>query len=311
MVSSASDQRIGQADSSNVQLQQALDSNHKLEMELADLQILYENIMEHGVAVEDQLAEKNTELERIQKRLVAELAEAASYVESILPAPLKEAPHTDWRFVPSSELGGDSFGYHWIDDDHFGIYLLDVCGHGVGAALLSVTAINVLRNGAIAGGYILDPGRVLTSMNTSFDMDKQNGMYFTLWYGIFQKSTRTLNYCSGGHPPAVMISWDSDGQANTTCLSTPNMVIGGMQGIEYKKNSCPVPENARLFVFSDGAYEIKKKEGGMLELEEFCEKLALIRPGSDYGLDQLIFELRDMQGSTMFEDDFSLMQIDL
>jgi sigma-B regulation protein RsbU (phosphoserine phosphatase) len=41
-------------------------------------------------------------------------------------------------------LGGDSFGYHWIDDDHFAVYLLDVSGHGWGAALLSVSVINVL-----------------------------------------------------------------------------------------------------------------------------------------------------------------------
>lgn len=311
MDSSVSDKNVTQPASPEAQLEEALKSNRELLMELSDLRILYENMMEHGVAVEDQLAEKNDELERIQKRLVAELADAASYVASILPEPLREAPCAEWRFIPSSELGGDSFGYHWIDNDHFGIYLLDVCGHGVGAALLSVTAINVVRTGAIAGIDILDPGQVLTSMNASFDMDRQNGMYFTLWYGVFEKSTRTLTYASGGHPPAVLVSRDSDGQLSTTCLSTPQMVIGGMQGIKYTKDSCAVPEGSRLFVFSDGAYEISKKEGKMLELEEFCEKLSGIYPGSEYGLDHLISELCEMQGCNTFEDDFSLMQIDL
>ena len=56
-------------------------------------------------------------------------------MQSLLPDKLKKGLiKTDWRFVPSAELGGDSFGYHWLDDDHFAFYLLDVSGHGVGAA---------------------------------------------------------------------------------------------------------------------------------------------------------------------------------
>ncbi len=71
-----------------------------------------------------------------QKQLAEELAEAATYVRSLLPAPLAEEIRTDWRFITSTSLGGDSFGYHWLDADHFAMYLLDVSGHGVGAALL-------------------------------------------------------------------------------------------------------------------------------------------------------------------------------
>jgi sigma-B regulation protein RsbU (phosphoserine phosphatase) len=66
-----------------------------------------------------------------------ELADAADYVRTILPKPITEGPiRTDWRFVPSTSLGGDAFGYHMVDENHFAIYLIDVSGHGVGAALL-------------------------------------------------------------------------------------------------------------------------------------------------------------------------------
>ena len=74
-----------------------------------------------------------------QKHLAAELAKAADYVRSLLPAPLKGVVETEWCFQPSDQLGGDAFGYHWIDPQHLAIYLIDVCGHGVGAALLSVS----------------------------------------------------------------------------------------------------------------------------------------------------------------------------
>ena len=82
-----------------------------------------------------------------QSRLANEMKQAAHYVRSILPDKLRKGKIiTDWRFIPSAELGGDSFGYHWLDDDHFAFYLLDVSGHGVGSALLSVSAMNALRS---------------------------------------------------------------------------------------------------------------------------------------------------------------------
>jgi sigma-B regulation protein RsbU (phosphoserine phosphatase) len=64
---------------------------------------------------------------------------------------------TDWSFIPSASLGGDSFGYHWINADHFAVYLHDVSGHGWGAALLSVSVINVLRSHALPKTDFRDP----------------------------------------------------------------------------------------------------------------------------------------------------------
>src|SRR5262249_30183233 len=90
------------------------------------------------------------EIEATHRRLSEELTEAANYVRSILPPPTETPLRVDWKYQPSTELGGDAFGYHWIDRDHFAVYLLDVCGHGVAASLLSVAAINAIRSGALA-----------------------------------------------------------------------------------------------------------------------------------------------------------------
>ena len=172
--------------------------------EFDDLNLLYQATIEHGEAVEDQLAEANLALQTTQKRLSEELTEAVNYIFSILPEPRKAAPRTDWLLVPSTELGGDSFGYHEIDADHMAFYLLDVCGHGVGAALLSVTAINVLRSAALPNTDFRDPGAVLSALNDAFPMERQNNMYFTIWYGVLKRSTGELRYASGGHPPSVL-----------------------------------------------------------------------------------------------------------
>jgi phosphoserine phosphatase RsbU/P len=72
------------------------------------------------------------QIQQTQRRLEDELHEAARYVVSTLPSPMRAPLSISWTYDPSTELGGDSFGYHWIDENHFAIYLLDVCGHGVG-----------------------------------------------------------------------------------------------------------------------------------------------------------------------------------
>ena len=88
-------------------------------------------------------------LEALNQNLCSELAEAADYVRSLLPAPLVGNINTQALFVPSAQLGGDCFDHYWLDDDHLAIYLLDVSGHGVGSALLSVSVLNILQHSKI------------------------------------------------------------------------------------------------------------------------------------------------------------------
>ena len=135
----------------------------------------------------------------------------------------------DWIYRPSSELAGDSFGYHWIDSEHFAVYLLDVCGHGVGACLLSVSAINVIRSGALPGVDFQDPGAVLTALNDAFPMERQNNLYFTLWYGVYHAPSRMLTFASGGHPPALLVEAGPTGTLLSRRLTSNGMIIGVME----------------------------------------------------------------------------------
>ena len=157
-----------------------------------------------------------------QHRLANEMKQAAHYVQSLLPEKLKKGDiTTDWRFIPSAELGGDSFGYHWLDDDHFAFYLLDVSGHGVGSALLSVSAMNALRSQALPQTDFRVPGQVLGALNNAFQMEQQNGLYFTIWYGVYQKPTRQIDYSGGGHPPALLYNGPSEPRKPRSKSSRP------------------------------------------------------------------------------------------
>ncbi len=251
-------------------------------------------------------------IEETQARLQAELTEAENYVRSILPPPgLSRTIPVDWRLVPSTELGGDSFGYHWIDDDHFALYLLDVCGHGVGAALLSVTAINVLRNAALPGVDFRNPGAMLTALNEAFLMEKQNDMYFTIWYGVWQPSTRTLRFATAGHPPALLATSRPDGKRDVVPLKGAGMILGGMSGATYRTFEQTIPGPAQLYVVSDGTFEIAQAGGAMWEFSAFQAFFAEPPPPGKSVLDGLLAHVKALHGPGPLDDDFSIVDFTL
>ena len=190
-----------------------------------------------------------------QHRLASEMQQAAHYVQSLLPDKLKTGEIiTDWRFVPSAELGGDSFGYHWLDDDHFAFYLLDVSGHGVGSALLSVSAMNALRSQALPQTDFRAPGQVLAALNNASQMEQQNGLYFTIWYGVYHKPGRRIDYSGGGHPPALLFNGASAEEAVLEVLEARGPMIGAVPDLEFKTASTNLGPFAKLCMYSDGVY---------------------------------------------------------
>ena len=259
-----------------------------------------------------RLLERNEAFKRLeesQKILRSELREAATYVKSLLPAFLHNEIKTDWRFIPSTQLGGDAFGYHWLDDRHFVIYLLDVCGHGVGAALHSISVINVLRSQNLPRADFYDPSSVLTALNLAFQMEEYNNMFFTIWYGVYDKETRQILYSSGGHPPAILITGESAEKAQVHELKTPGIVIGAIPEGKFENAVCQVERFNRLYVYSDGVYEIKRVNGSMLTLKEFIDLLTKTPRKEGFELDYLVQFTQNIQGKTLFVDDFSLLQI--
>jgi len=241
-----------------------------------------------------------------QQVLALQLEQAADYVVSLLPAPIREgAIRTEWKYVPSTQLGGDSFGYHWVDPDHFAVYLLDVCDHGVGPALLSVSALNVLRSQTLSNTDFRVPEQVLSALNEMFQMEQHNNLYFTIWYGVFNKSSGLLRYSSAGHPPALVFS--SSGQIAE--LMTPNMVIGGMAGSKYQGASLEIQRPAKMYVLSDGVYEIKQKDDAMWDIEGLKQFLLHPPVESSSEIEKLYQVVQEMRGSKVLDDDFSMLKI--
>lgn len=259
----------------------------------------YINLLQRNEAYQALLAS--------QQKLASEIARAAEYVVSLLPAPISGGDVTTaWRYVPSATLGGDSFGYHWVDQNHFALYLLDVCGHGVGSALLSVSALNVLRAQSLPNVDFRDPPAVLGGMNASFQMGKQNELYFTLWYGVYDRQTRGLRHASAGHPPALLFG---DSLPATQLLSA-NLFIGGFPEVNYEGAETYVSANSRLYLFSDGVYEVDRPDGTMWSFEELQDYLSrpVAEPGTE--IETLYKTLQEMHSGDVLDDDFSLLRVD-
>jgi phosphoserine phosphatase RsbU/P len=216
-----------------------------------------------------------------------------------------DAIATAWRFFPNAQLGGDSFGYHWIDEDTFAVYLLDVCGHGVGSALLSVSAFNAIRSQALQNTDFRSPKQVLTALNKVFLMEHHNNLYFTIWYGVFDRRTRGLRFASGGHPPALLVSK----QGTLEKLITPNLFIGGLEESVFQEDAVAVPPGADLYVFSDGVYEVTPPEGEIWTVGQLGEYLIENRLATGEDIDALYRKMQAYQGSDVLEDDFSMLAV--
>jgi sigma-B regulation protein RsbU (phosphoserine phosphatase) len=265
----------------------------------------------HGYIAQIERNEAFAALERSQKALAHELAQAAAYVRSLLPAPLAGTVQSDWRFIPSVQLGGDSFGYDWLDEDRLALFLLDVSGHGVKSALLSMAAMNSVRTRALPGADFDDPADVLGALNDAFQMEMYEGMYFTIWYGLFEKRSRRLVYSTAGHPPALLLSREG---ANTAVaqLGHPGCPIGMIPGMAFDNAEVVVPPDSNLLVFSDGAYEITQPDGTMWSLDRLADHVQASDPSAGpLSLDDIEATIRRVRGVDQFEDDVSILALRL
>ncbi|MFO0963363.1 MAG: fused response regulator/phosphatase [Phycisphaerales bacterium] len=240
--------------------------------------------------------------------LRAELNSAAEYVQSLIPPEQEERVRTRWKFVPSASLGGDSFGYHWLDEDRFAIYLLDVCGHGVGPALLSVSVMNALQVNALGGADPGDPGAVLEALNRLFPMERHHGMFFTMWYGVANLKTRELLYGCGGHPPALLLAPGQPPRELGGDEEISGPMIGAVAGVPFGTGRVALPAGSRLYVYSDGIHELMQPSGEIWSLRAFLDGVAAEAGKGDGAVDRLIARSRAVRQRDDFEDDVSLLE---
>jgi len=172
--------------------------------------------------------------------------------------------------------------------------------------MLSVSILNVLRQRALPGCDFKSPTQVLGRLNAMFQMENHNGMFFTIWYGVYDRRQQKLVYASAGHHPAYLVSSD---RTKLTPLKTDGPLIGVMEELSLEEGSTKIPQGSSLHLFSDGVFEVDDDNGWQLGLTNL---LPLLRqpPTEGRSEPQRIYQsVRQFARSGPLDDDFSYLVV--
>ena len=219
-------------------------------------------------AKNEELARSNQEIEQAGQRMKRDLDAAARIQKSLLPRDLPQNDAVDfaWIFRPCDELAGDIFNVFQLAPDNIGFYLLDVVGHGLPAALLSVTlsrfispstSSSALFPRAASESPFLSPSKVASALNEQFPMDAIGQQYFTLLYGCLNLSTLEMQYVAAGHPGPVVIPANDAPRI----VQVKGYPIGLVDQPEYSDGHLSLSPGDRVMIYSDGVLDCQNPDG--------------------------------------------------
>ncbi len=266
---------------------------------------------------QQQLEEHERELQKALDKIEKDLAAARDAQISLLPKELNGIPGIEFkaRYHPSLFVSGDIYNVFRLDEYNLGVYHIDISGHGVPAALFSVslsqmlnTTIskkNLLKVPAKEPPYykINPPDKVVAALNDDQSFDK-SGIYFTMVYMIINFRDNVIQYTRAGHNPPILVKADGRILINDA---------GGFPvGWDFPRED-PVVEmktepGDRLFMFSDGITEATDKDEELFSRERMANILSETRKlPLEESLDRVIKSVRQFSGRDDFEDDVSII----
>jgi sigma-B regulation protein RsbU (phosphoserine phosphatase) len=238
----------------------AVTKNRELVVVNRDLSLARDELQKSN----QELTALNERISRINAHMTRDLEAAARVQQSLLPDQEVKVPRIDlaWRYVPCQSLAGDFLNVFQLDDEHLGLYVVDVSGHGVPSSLMAVTVGRFLspkvsdssllvRHDGNGGIKVSSPADVAFKLNELFQADEFSGLYFTMLYGVLHVPTGGLRYVSAGHTPLAQVS--KDGTA--TLHEFSGFPIGFVPEVEFDEETLTLSEGDRLYLYSDGVPE--------------------------------------------------------
>ena len=258
------------------------------------------------IQTQNELLDTRQKLVETQESLNREFADAAKYVRLMLPPPLHGEEIVDWQFHPSTHLGGDGLGYRRINDDQLAFFVLDVTGHGLGSALLAVTALELLRSRAAQMDFS-KPGLVIDRLNRTFQMKDHAGKFFSVWYGVYSRSAQQITYANAGHPPALLLTRDQD-VPKLVKTQPGGPVLGIMPEINAPETTIDFTSTSELYLFTDGLYELTDPQGGRGSYDEFFTHLQTQVHNGKPTWDTMLQWLDEARDKQVIDDDVTLLR---
>jgi serine phosphatase RsbU (regulator of sigma subunit) len=159
--------------------------------------------------------------------------------------------------MPMEALGGDLYDVYQISDKVFAVMILDVCGHGVPAALITTMAKMSFSNNT---KKFTNPSDVIFNVNNElFDSINGNGDYFTAFFGVIDMERGMLHYSNAGHNTIFLAH--SDG--SIVCLENNSAVVGVVRDLPFQTSSYSLRNNDRLVLYTDGVIEARNEQAAL------------------------------------------------
>ncbi len=247
---------------------------------------------EQLTVAKEQLTRWNQELETLNEqldsanaRMSRDLEAAAKVQQSLLPtsAPDDSRVSLAWKYLPCDELAGDFLNHFALDDKHIAVYVVDVSGHGVASSLLAVTigrmltpqvstsSLLVQEREGTSETRVVPPAEVAAELNRRFPMEEQNGLYFTMAYGILDLDTLEFCFVSAGHDPIVHVP-----RSGAPCMIEGDGVpIGWFEDMEYDGHVVNLQPGDRLYLYSDGVPEAMNGELNQFTMKQMLDIMEL------------------------------------
>ncbi|MBP1636712.1 MAG: rsbP 2 [Acidobacteria bacterium] len=255
-------------------------------------------------------------LRAAKEALELDLRLAARVQQALLPPP--EVTLGEFRiaraFHPCTDLAGDGVGIVSLPDGALALYLLDVSGHGVGAALLSFTLNHlfsatvggVLTVPGTGGGVLLvEPSGVAERLNRQFPIDRTR-QYFTLVYGVLDTATAELRYVMAGHPAPVYLPVTGPPRP----VAGSGLPVGMLEGTRYEDERLQLEPGDRVYFYTDGVIEaLNAREEDFGQARLLSEIDALRSRDLRDGLDCLADAVRGWCGGNL-RDDVTLLGVE-
>lgn len=265
-----------------------------------------------------QLNATRHQLNHYQEELLDALQSAASIQRSLIPKrqPRYHNLQFAWRYMPCKQVGGDLFNIVQLDEQTVMTYLVDVSGHGISSAMVTVSVHQSLsvHTGQLVKRptdhspfyEITPPGKVLDELEVEYPFERFEE-FFTISYLLINPHTGHLRYSNAGHPPPLLLR--KDGRIEH--LAAGGTIIGIGEQLPFEEGQARLCPGDRLFLYTDGITEHLGTGGDAYGEQRFLAELQAQsdRPLDDATRDALI-AMRAFGGSTLPIDDVTLIGIE-
>lgn len=262
---------------------------------------------------EDMLSyiENLTSVTAEKERIGTELSVASTIQENSLPNIFPAFPERKEfdlyaSMTPAKEVGGDFYNFILVDDDHLAFSIADVSGKGVPAALFMMVTNILISENVYLGGT---PAEILTLVNNRICEHNTASMFVTVWLGILEISTGKIIAANAGHDDPAVLHKGGDFEI---VKNKHGIVIGAMEGIQYKDFEIQLNEGDKIFLYTDGVPEATDKNNNMFTIDRMVQALNKNKEKNPEGILEGIREcVSDFVGDAPQFDDLTMLCIEL